>query len=92
MASQRSRRRCLEQRLEGILHKQHGHHDDVAVFDRIPAALEGAGIRAPFIGAVDFERESWKIVRQAAPGAQGCAGQMAVHGHDDEADDASVSG
>jgi hypothetical protein len=36
-----------QQRLDLVLHEQHGDHDDVAVGDVVEAALEGRRVRAP---------------------------------------------
>ncbi len=74
-----------QHRQEVVFHEQHAHQHDVAPGDVVGAALERSGVVAPLGRRVHHQREAGHGLGQAAVGALGGAGQVAVHGDQHDA-------
>jgi hypothetical protein len=81
IAALRERR---QQRQEMIFQKQHHADDDVAFSDVGAAAFERPGISGEFGGGVDAQRQTGNLSHERRSGSISRAGDMCVHGDDDD--------
>ena len=73
-------------RADVVFHEQHRRDDDVAAADVLDALGERRLVAAPLVCGVDHQREARKLCLQPRLRAGSCAGQVAVHRHDDDPD------
>jgi hypothetical protein len=69
-----------QDRQEVVLHEQHGGDYDVAARDVVQRALQGGGVVGPFRRGVRAQGHAGQGLGQTACSALRGAGQMAVHG------------
>jgi hypothetical protein len=75
-----------------VVKKQHRRDDDVGLRDVRQAGRERRVIGAPFVGRVQHQLETRKLVPQCPLSARQCAGKMAVQRYDDDAQGRRISG
>ena len=86
-----ARRERGQQRQEMVFQKQHHADDDVALGDVGAAAFERPRIGGEFGGGVDAQRQARNLPHERRSGAIGRAGDMRVHGDDDDPHGLGVS-
>ena len=79
-----TRLQVRQDRLEMILHEQHGVDDNVGLRDVRAATRQRLFIAGPFGRRMQDHRKAGKIAHQRAACTFGCACQMRVHRHDDD--------